>query len=282
MAACWSFVEGAWHEGNVPLLRVQDQGTWLGTVVFDGARAFEGRVPDLDLHCQRVLRSGEALMLPSPVTAERFLELALEGARKFAPGSTLYIRPMLFARAGFLLPDPTDIGHAMVIHEAPMSPPGTGFAAHIAEERRPMPSMAPTDAKASCLYPNGIRAIARARAAGFDNAVVLDGLGNVAEFASANLMIARDGEVLTPVPNGTFLDGITRRRIIGLLRADGVTVREVTLTPADLRSADEIFSTGNYGKVSPVTRFEARTLQPGPIARRARELYWDWSASAPL
>lgn len=281
MAACWSFVDGAWHEGNAPLLRVQDQGVWLGTVVFDGARAFEGRVPDLDLHCQRVLRSGQSLMLPSPIAADEFQALAVEGARKFPAGMPLYIRPMLFARAGFLLPDPADIGYAMVIHEAPMPAPN-GFSAHVAEERRPMASMAPTDAKASCLYPNGIRAIARARAAGFDNAVVLDGLGNVAEFASANIMIAMDGEVLTPVPNGTFLDGITRRRVLGLLRADGVTVREVTLTVGDLRRADEIFATGNYGKVTPVIRFEDRTLQPGPLSRLARELYWDWSAGFPL
>ncbi len=281
MTACWSFVDGAWHDGNAPLLRVQDQGAWLGTVVFDGARAFDNRVPDLDLHCQRVLRSGESLMLHSPITSNKFEELAREGARKFAKGTALYIRPMLFARAGFLLPDPDDIGYAMVIHEAPM-PTQAGFSAHFAQERRPLPSMAPTDAKASCLYPNGIRAIARARAAGFDNAVVLDGLGNVAEFASANLMIVVDGVIKTPAPNGTFLDGITRRRVIALLRADGFEVQEVTLLPDDLRQADEIFSTGNYGKVTPVVRFEDRTLPIGPVFRRARTLYWDWSAGFPL
>jgi branched-chain amino acid aminotransferase len=84
---------------------------------------------------------------------------------------------------------------------------------------------------------------------------------------------------LTPVCNGTFLDGITRQRVIRLLRADGVRVEEATLTRADVLAADEVFSTGNYGKVMPITRVENRALQPGSIYRRARQLYWDFAAS---
>src|SRR3546814_6001125 len=72
--------------------------------------------------------------------------------------------------------------------------------------------MAPTDAKASCLYPNSARALNEASKRGFDNAVVLDALGNVAELATANLWIAKDGVAVTPAPNGTFLNGITKQR----------------------------------------------------------------------
>src|SRR5206468_2436521 len=80
-----------------------------------------------------------------------------------------------------------------------------------------------------------------------------DPLGNVAEFSSANLWIAKDGAAHTPVPNGTFLNGITRQRVIRLLRAAGVEVHERSMTFQDVLDADEVFSTGNYGKVMPIT-----------------------------
>jgi branched-chain amino acid aminotransferase len=102
-------------------------------------------------------------------------------------------------------------------------------------------------------------------------------LGNVAELATANIFTVKDGVAYTPATNGTFLAGITRARVIGLLRAAGIMVVESTLRYSDLQTADEIFSTGNYIKVSPVTRLDDRDLQPGPIYRRARELYWDYA-----
>jgi branched-chain amino acid aminotransferase len=108
---------------------------------------------------------------------------------------------------------------------------------------------------------------------GFNNGVVLDPLGNVAETCSSNLFIARDGVVATPVPNGSFLAGITRFRTIKLLRSAGITVEERTIRPAELEEADEIFTTGNAGKVQPVSRYEDRDLQPGPIAARAHDFY---------
>jgi branched-chain amino acid aminotransferase len=86
--------------------------------------------------------------------------------------------------------------------------------------------------------------------------------------------MAKDGVVYTPFPNGTFLNGITRQRVIRLLRDDGVSVVESTLRYEDFASADEIFISGNYSKVMPVLRIDSRDLQPGPFYRRARELYW--------
>jgi branched-chain amino acid aminotransferase len=138
--------------------------------------------------------------------------------------------------------------------------------------------MAPTDAKASCLYPNTQRALAEAGRRGYDNAVVLDPNGNVAEFGTANLWMCRDGVAMTPAWNGTFLRGVTRQRVMGLLRDAGVEVVETAITVQDLMEADEIFSTGNYGKVMPLTRLGDRELKPGPVYRRARELYFDFAA----
>jgi branched-chain amino acid aminotransferase len=91
--------------------------------------------------------------------------------------------------------------------------------------------------------------------------------------------MAKDGVVHTPVPNGTFLNGITRQRVIRLLRDDGVQVNESTLRYEDFAAADEIFISGNYSKVMPVLRIDDRDLQPGPFYRKARELYWDYAHS---
>ena len=77
---------------------------------------------------------------------------------------------------------------------------------------------------------------------------MLDPNGNVAEFATANVWIAKDGVAMTPAWNGTFLKGVTRDRIIKLLREDGIEVQEVTMTVEDVREADEVFNTGNHGK----------------------------------
>jgi branched-chain amino acid aminotransferase len=106
-----------------------------------------------------------------------------------------------------------------------------------------------------------------------------DPIGNVAEFATANVFMAKDGVVYTPAPNGTFLNGITRQRVIGLLRADGVDVVEKALRYSDFETADEIFASGNTVKVRAVNRIDDRSLQPGPFYRRARELYWDFAHS---
>src|SRR6185369_3420366 len=105
---------------------------------------------------------------------------------------------------------------------------------------------------ASCLYPNSTKALREAKERGFDNAVVCDGEGNVAEFATANIfLVTPEDKVVTPVPNGTFLAGITRARVIGLLAAAGVNVEERSVRPEELETAKEIFNTGNFGKVTP-------------------------------
>jgi branched-chain amino acid aminotransferase len=104
-----------------------------------------------------------------------------------------------------------------------------------------------------------------------------DMLGNVAELATANIFMARDGVVTTPMANGTFLNGVTRQRVLALLSADGADAREATLGFADFDGADEIFVVGNYSKVTPVRRIDGRDLQPGPFFRRARKLYWEFA-----
>lgn len=276
VSSTWTYFEGDWHEGNVAIMGPRTHGAWLGSTVFDGARAFEGVTPDLEAHCERVNRSAENFLLKPVVPVETWLGLALEGLQRFDPRAELYIRPMYWADQGFgggVKFDPETTRWCLSIYEAPMPAP-TGSAITLSPFRRPTIETAPVDAKASCLYPNNTRGLIEAQARGFDNCVLRDMLGAVAELANANIFMVKDGVVFTPAPNGTFLDGITRRRVIGLLRDDGVEVREQTLGWADFLAADEIFSSGNYAKVAPMTRIEDRELPIGPVFRRARELYW--------
>ncbi|MEO1493350.1 MAG: branched-chain amino acid aminotransferase [Pseudomonadota bacterium] len=278
----WTFYEGTWHQGNHPIFGAADHGAWLGSSVFDGARAFEGVTPDLDLHCARTVASARTMGLNPTLTGEEITELAREGVSKFPSGTGLYIRPMMWAREGgpsMVIPDPDSTAFALCLEERPM-PEVKGFSITTTPYSRPMNSMAPTDAKAGCLYPNNARMLREAFKKGFDNAISLDPLGNVAETATSNIWMVKDGVAYTPVANGTFLAGITRSRVLKLLKDNGISAVEKTLTLDDFRGADEIFSTGNAQKVMPITRFEDREYDYGPITRRARELYWEFAHAA--
>jgi branched-chain amino acid aminotransferase len=275
----WTFFEGDWHEGNVAIMGVRTHATWLGSTVFDGARAFEGVAPDLDRHCARVNLSAVNFGLRPAVPVEHWIALAHEGIGRFDADAELYIRPMYWAQngsGGGVLFDPETTDWCMCIYEAPMPQP-TGSAITLSPYRRPTIESAPVDAKASCLYPNNSRALGEALSRGFSNCLMLDMLGAVAELGNSNVFMAKDGVVYTPAPNGAFLNGITRQRVINLLRGDGVTVIETTLRYSDFENADEIFSSGNFAKVVPVVRIDGRQLQPGPYYTKARKLYWEFA-----
>jgi branched-chain amino acid aminotransferase len=274
-----TWFEGTWHKGDLPALSVRSPGAWLGASVFDGARAFGGVAPDLDRHCARVIRSARLLGLDAPITAAEIERLAWEGIAKFPAEVALYVRPFIWASVGFVIPDPAGARFALTLEPMPL-PPFTGFSACLSSFRRPATDMAPTDAKAGCLYPNVARAQGEAERRGFDAAVVLDPAGNVAEFAAANLFIAKDGVVATPAVNGTFLNGITRQRVAKLLGDAGYRVEERRVTFAEVLAADEVFATGNYAKVLPCIRVDERHYQPGPVAAKARDLYFSWAKSA--
>jgi len=274
-----TFFEDDWHEGNLPIMGVRTHAAWLCTSVFDGARAFEGVMPDLDLHCARVNESAKVMHLKPLVSTEAWMALVREGFKRFDRDAELYIRPMYWPEdtaSGAVRPDPETTRWCLTLYVAPLPKP-VGSAITLSPFRRPTRETAPVDAKAGCLYPNNARAMIEARSRGFDNCLMCDMLGNVAELATANVFIVKDGIAYTPAPNGTFLAGITRARVIGLLRAAGTTVVETTLRYPDFQAADEIFSTGNYLKVSPVTRLDDRNLQPGPMYQRARALYWEFA-----
>ena len=279
----WTWYKGTWHEGNPPIMGPRAHAFWLGSTVFDGARVFEGVAPDLDLHCSRTNDSAQALAMNPNMQVGEMMELTTEGVQKFDGETAIYVRPTYWGvgeGAGIICADPDQIEFCMTLFEAPMAKGtdmGKGMRITTTSFRRPTQQVMPVNAKASCLYPNNSRCMSEALSKGFDNALVCDMLGNVAELATANVFIVKDGIYKTPVPNGTFLNGITRQRVIQLLRDAGESVVECTLRVEDCLDADEMFSTGNYSKVTAIAALDDREFGIGPKATRARELYWDYS-----
>ena len=277
-----TFHDGRWQDGSVPVMRSADHGAWLGTPVFDGARRFDGVAPDLAAHCARVNRSAEALGMRPTLAADEIVERVHEGLERFPADAAIYVRPMYWSTgygAGFISADAESTDFCLCLEAIPMPDPEGAARLTTTRFTRPTLDVATVDAKAACLYPNNARMMREAIGKGFTNALVTDPLGNVAESATSNVFMVRDGEVLTPIPNGTFLNGITRQRLIGLLREDGVAVHETTLSLDDFRAADEVFMSGNLAKVTPVSAFDDVEYGIGALTRRARMLYMDWARS---
>ena len=280
----WTFYEGDWHEGNIGIVGPRTHAFWLASSVFDGARAFEGVTPDLDLHCARVNNSAPKLFLKPLVTKETWMGLVADGMKRFDKNTPLYIRPMYWAEHGATLTgvsaDPESTRWCLCLYETPMPPASAGLSITLSPFRRPTHRMHAGRRQGRLpLSEQRARARRGAMRAASTIACSCDMLGNVAELATANIFFAKDGVVYTPAANGTFLSGITRQRTIKLLRDAGVTVIEGSFRYADFENADEIFSTGNYSKLMPVMRIDDRSLQPGPFYRKARELYWDFAHS---
>ncbi|WP_420005208.1 branched-chain amino acid aminotransferase [Arenibacterium sp. LLYu02] len=278
-----TYFNGEWHDGNVPIMKAADHAAWLGSSVFDGARYFDGVSPDLDKHCARANASAEALLMAATVPADQMVEIALEGLKGFAPDAAVYIRPMYWATDGdqtMIAPSPEATQFALCLEEIAMAPEAASATLTRTRFRRPLLESSVVNAKAGCLYPNNARMLREARAKGFTNTLTCDAMGNVAETATSNVFMVKDGEVFTPIANGTFLSGITRARHIANMRAEGIVVHEAVLSYAHFEAADEIFLSGNMSKVTPVTAFDEVSYQHGPVTKRVREIYWDWAKSA--
>lgn len=278
-----TWFEGRWHDGDIQVMRAADHGIWQGSSVFDGARFAHGLTPDLDLHCARVNASAQALMITPTMDAGDMTAIIGEGLRAYGTDRSVYVRPMYWAIDGGDLgvnPAENSTGFAICLEEVPLPPAEFQTTVTRTRFRRPVLEDSVCNAKAGCLYPNNARMLVEARNKGFGNALVADAMGNLAESATANVFLVKDGVVFTPIPNGTFLAGITRSRHIANLRADGVEVVETVLTFEDAHAADEVFLSGNFAKVTSVKAFDGTEYKTRQMTERARRLYWDWAAQA--
>jgi len=277
-----TYFEKNWHKGNIPIMNAADHGSWLGSTVFDGARYFDGVAPDLLAHCERLNQSAKAMGLVPTYSEKEIYDLILEGLANYTKQSAVYIRPMYWGIGnGYsaIVPDADNIGFCICLEEIPMASDTNTTTLTRTSFHRPILTDNLCNAKAGCLYPNNARMLQEASTKGFNNALVADAVGNVAETATSNVFLVKDGEIFTPIPNGTFLAGITRSRHIQNLKSDGYQVNECILKFEDFSRADEVFLTGNMTKITPVSLFDDIKYEIGPVTKRARSLYFDWANS---
>ena len=277
-----TYFEKNWHKGNIPIMNAADHGSWLGSTVFDGARYFDGVAPDLLAHCERLNQSAKAMGLVPTYSGKEIYDLILEGLTNYTKQSAVYIRPMYWGIGnGYsaIVPDAANIGFCICLEEIPMASDANTTTLTRTTFHRPILTDNLCNAKAGCLYPNNARMLQEASTKGFNNALVADAVGNVAETATSNVFLVKDGEIFTPIPNGTFLAGITRSRHIQNLKSDGYQVNECVLKFEDFSRADEVFLTGNMTKITPVSLFDDIKYEIGPVTKRARSLYFDWANS---
>ncbi|MFI2187667.1 aminotransferase class IV [Streptomyces sioyaensis] len=283
----WAYDRGEFVSATAPRLPLSTQGLHYGTGAFEGIRAhrserglFLFRARD---HYARMLRACRILRITGvPDKAEDLIDLTTELLRRNGHQGDTYIRPLVHKLAlmpqtppGVSLAGVTD-ALSITTFGFPVSETRRGIRCMISSWRRPPRDALPAQVKLAGGYVTCALAGDEARAAGFDDALLLDQAGNVAEATTANVFAVFNGRIVTPPDTGDLLPGITRDTLLTLCQEAGLEVLERTLSPADLFTADEIFlsSTGN-GVVS-VVSVSGRDIGSGtvgPVATRAAALY---------
>lgn len=283
-----------YHDGEfLPASQVRlaptTQGLNYGTGVFEGIRAYwhPGREKLYLLkareHYERLIASCRLLRLDVPASPEELVEITTELLRRNGHRADTYVRPLAFKRAfepgaafGVRLRGVTT---SLSIHTVPMaSPPfGEGLRCCVSSWRRIPDSSLPARAKITGGYANNALAVDEAQAAGFDEPILLNQAGALAEASTANIFLARHDALLTPPPSADILEGITRGCVMELARNElGVRTMERDLARSELYAADEILLSGTGIEIQPVREVDGRTVgtgKPGPITERLRLIY---------
>ena len=255
-----------WREARVHVLT---HGLHYGSCVFEGERCYDGRVFKLTEHSQRLVDSGKALGFDLPYTTAEIDEatratVARNGFRD------CYVRPVAWRGSEQMgvSAQAARINVAIAVWE---------WGAYYSDLRltravydRPAPNTAPVKAKAAGLYMICTISKHAAEAKGFGDALMLDWRGYIAETTGANIFLGIDGKLHTPTPD-CFLDGITRRTVIGLARQRGIEVVERYIKPDELREVQEIFVTGTAAEITPVRAIDDMNFQLGPMTRSLME-----------
>lgn len=265
-----------WFDGRILPWRevkthVLTHALHYGSAVFEGERIYEGRVFRLAAHSARLINSARLLDYELPWTRQQIEE----ATRQVVKANGLdegYIRPI--AWRGSEVMGVSAIGTTIHLAIAPWAQEGRlsvqvkpgGIQMTMAKYRRPGPDVAPGQAKVAGLYI--ICGIEKDRAlkAGFDDALMLDWKGHLAESTGANIFLVIDGRMVTPTPEN-FLDGITRRAVMGLARKRGIEIDERPVLPEELGKASEVFLCGTAAEIVPVGSIDGHHYQAGPVAR---------------
>ena len=271
-----------WHNGALipwreSKLHVLSHGLHYASCVFEGERVYNGEVFKLREHTQRLIDSGRELGFEIPYSLAELEQATREtvAAQGYADA---YVRPVAWRGSEMMgvSAQDTKINVAIAVWEWPsyFSPEARmrGIRLTTSTWRRPAPDTAPVHAKAAGLYMICTLSKHAAEAEGFDDALMLDYRGRIAESTGANIFLVQDGKIHTPTPD-FFLDGITRRTVIGLAKKRNFEVIERAIMPDELEKTDEIFVTGTAAEVTPVGEIDGRKFTVGTICQTLMEDY---------
>lgn len=270
-----------WADAKVHVL---SHGLHYGSSVFEGIRAYDAEggtaVFRLDDHLARLEQSAAMYYMPLPFPREE-LRQAVHRVLSVNELGACYIRPIALRGYGvmglFPLEAPVDVAIAAWPWGAYLGEEGLkrGIRAKIASWRRIGSTTIPATAKAGGQYLNSILAKVETHKAGYDEALLLNEAGYVADGSGENLFIVRHGEIITPPVQASILEGITRASIIELAREEGFTVVEREVARSELYIADEVFVTGTAAEVCPIREVDEHEIgDPGPVTRRLQELFF--------
>ena len=258
-------------------IHVLSHGLHYASCVFEGERVYSGEVFKLREHTQRLLDSAAVLGFKIPYSLEE-LEQATRDTVASQGYADAYVRPVAWRGSEMMgvSAQQTRINVAIAVWEWPsyFSPEARmrGIKLKTSKWQRPAPNTAPVHAKAAGLYMICTLSKHSAEADGFDDALMLDWRGQVAESTGANIFLVQDGKIHTPTPD-CFLDGITRRTVIDLAKKRGYEVIERAIMPEELAKTDEVFVTGTAAEVTPVGQIDDYHFQVGSISRNLLEDY---------
>ncbi|MGL4394949.1 MAG: branched-chain amino acid aminotransferase [Hyphomicrobium sp.] len=255
-----------WRDAKVHLLT---HALHYASAVFEGERAYDGEIFKLTEHSERLIEGGRIMDFEIPYTVAE-IDQACRDVVRANNLSDCYVRPIAWRGSEMM----GVAAQAAKIHLAvaawnwgsyfPMEQRLKGIRIALATYRRPDPACAPCKAKAAGLYMICTIEKHRAERAGYSDALMLDYRGRVAECTGANVFFIKDGAIHTPTPD-CFLDGITRRTVISLVKARGIELIERVIMPEDLGSFSECFITGTAAEITPVSEIGPHTYKPGQI-----------------
>jgi branched-chain amino acid aminotransferase len=279
-----------WFDGKlVPWrdaqLHVLSHGLHYASCVFEGERAYGGRIFKMREHNERLLRSAELLGFTIPFSVEE-IDRACRDTLEAMKISDGYVRPVAWRGSEMMgvSAQQSKIHLAVACWQWPAYFPKEarerGIRMKFAKWRRPSPETAPTASKAAGLYMICTLSKHEAEREGFADALMLDWRGQIAEATGANVFLVQQGELHTPAPD-CFLDGITRRTVIDLARKRGIKVTERAIMPEELGHTDEVFIVGTAAEVTPVGEIGPYNFQVGPVARAMIDDYETAVRAAP-
>jgi len=275
----WIWLDGAlvpWREAEVHVLT---HALHYASSVFEGQRAYNGTIFKLTEHSERLRRSAQLLGFELPWSTQD-IDDACNEVLKANAMTDAYMRPVAWLGSEKMGVSPTGTRPHLAIaawewgkYYDPAKA-ADGIRLTIAPWRRPAPYTAPTASKAAGLYMIAMMSKQHAEGAGFEDALMFDWRGQVAEATGANIFFVRDGSLHTPTPD-CFLDGITRRTVMDLARRRGVEVVERAIWPDELESFEQAFLTGTAAEVTPIRSIGPWNFQVGDLSRQLAQDYDD-------